>query len=312
MKNTEILYPFKASDYQTFMQDLADEIIARGYIKVNPISLSLRYRIIIANLKLSRNFKALSKNKPMLVFCGGYPDYAAFPFAYNHEIIPFVWDSWPKYWGRMIRSFKRHNIKLAFFTQRSVAEYMNSILLTTKCIYIPEGINPRGYIKGKQLKERTIDILELGRLYKPIHNKLTQYAKTKNINLQYANDVTQHRLFNTFEDLAAGLADSKIVINYPRCITHPEIAGHIETLTQRYWECMFSRCIMVGKAPQELIDLMGYNPVIESDESDIASTIDKILTNLDSYQSLVDRNYREANEKGTWSKRVDLLERYLS
>ena len=35
------------------------------------------------------------------------------------------------------------------------------------------------------------------------------------------------------------------------------------TLTQRYWECMFSRMVMVGHAPQEFIDFIGYNPVIE-------------------------------------------------
>lgn len=37
----------------------------------------------------------------------------------------------------------------------------------------------------------------------------------------------------------------------------PEIAGDIETLTQRYWECMFSRMVMVGHAPQELLTLSG-------------------------------------------------------
>ena len=46
-------------------------------------------------------------------------------------------------------------------------------------------------------------------------------------------------------------------------MTQPEVAGDIETLTQRYWECMFSRMVMVGHAPQELIDFIGYNPVIE-------------------------------------------------
>lgn len=35
------------------------------------------------------------------------------------------------------------------------------------------------------------------------------------------------------------------------------------TLTQRYCECMFSRMVMEGHAPQELIDFIGYNPVIE-------------------------------------------------
>lgn len=311
-KETKILYPFNASEYQTFMQDLADEIIRRGYRCINPVSLSLKLRIIIANLKLSRNFKILSDRESMIVLCGGYPDYAAFPFAYNHNIIPFIWDTWPKYWDRMISSFRRHNIRLAFFTQRSVAEYIGSVLPDTNCVYIPEGLNPEGYSPGKPLIDRNIDILELGRLYNPIHTKLKQFSNKKNINHRFANDVTQKRLFDTFEDLTAGLSNSKIVINYPRSITHPELAGNIETLTQRYWECMFSRCLMVGKAPQELIDLIGYNPVIECNVADIEVKIAAILKNIDDYQNLVDRNYKAAVDKGTWRSRVNLMEKYLS
>ena len=49
----------------------------------------------------------------------------------------------------------------------------------------------------------------------------------------------------------------------------PELAGDIETLTQRYWECMLSRIVMLGHAPQELIDLIGYNPVIEIDKEHV-------------------------------------------
>ena len=52
-------------------------------------------------------------------------------------------------------------------------------------------------------------------------------------------------------------------------------AGDIETLTQRYWENMLSRIIMVGHAPKELVDLIGYNPIIEIDkENDKEQIID--------------------------------------
>ena len=54
----------------------------------------------------------------------------------------------------------------------------------------------------------------------------------------------------------------KIVVSFPQNITNPKKAGDIETLTQRYWESMLSRNIIVGQAPEELIELIGYNPVI--------------------------------------------------
>ena len=46
-------------------------------------------------------------------------------------------------------------------------------------------------------------------------------------------------------------------------IQSPDIAQGVETLTQRYWETMLSRTVIVGHAPKELIDICGYNPVLE-------------------------------------------------
>ena len=104
------------------------------------------------------------------------------------------------------------------------------------------------------------------------------------------------------------MGNAKVTIALPRSITQPEIAGDIETLTQRYWECMFSRMVMVGHAPQELIDFIGYNPVIElSDKISAEEQIADVIEHIEEYQFLVDKNYETAERLGSWNVRIKWL-----
>lgn len=308
-KQLIVLYPFRNSNYQNFMQGLADCLISAGYKYIRCINLPWKLRLLFAKLRISRNIRFLTfSNKTLIVFGGGYIDSFVFPYSYIHEIIPILWDTWPRYWDRIIASFKRHNVKLAFFTQGQVADYIQSQLPGVRCIYLPEGLNPAGYKKGDLLSKRKIDILELGRIFSKFHDRI---VNTHIIGLNVHLYAEHNLLFKTFEDLVNGLSSSKIVICFPRCDTHPEQAGVVETLTQRYWECMFSRALILGHAPKELIELLGYNPVIEVDWSNLENQIEDVLNNIDTYQELVDRNYVEAFKKGTWVSRLSLIKYYL-
>lgn len=115
-----------------------------------------------------------------------------------------------------------------------------------------------------------------------------------------------HRLCdNDFRKL---LCEAKICICFPKSMTHPEIAEGVETLTQRYWECMLSRNIILGHAPKELIDIVGYNPVIEYDYTkDSAMQVQNILNNIDAYQYLVDKNRESALKYGDWKERISII-----
>lgn len=109
------------------------------------------------------------------------------------------------------------------------------------------------------------------------------------------------------------MGNAKVTVALPRSITQPEIAGDIETLTQRYWECMFSRMVMVGHAPQELIDFIGYNPVIElSDKISPEEQIADVIEHIEDYQSLVDKNHDTAVKFGSWNVRMKWLMGELS
>ena len=84
--------------------------------------------------------------------------------------------------------------------------------------------------------------------------------------------------------------------------------GDVETLTQRLWDCMVSGTLIVGHAPKELVDLLGYNPVIELEtDEDIGSRLSQILDNISSYQELADKNLAVARENASWDTRMTRL-----
>jgi len=91
---------------------------------------------------------------------------------------------------------------------------------------------------------------------------------------------------------------------FPCSQTHPERSGTVETVTHRYFEGMASRCLLVGHGPQELVDLFGYNPVIEMQGGREAEQIEQILRDPESVAELVERNYRRLLEVGSWKKRA--------
>lgn len=247
------------------------------------------------------------KKEARLRFVSGYSIYFdTFPDYAFYEIIPVIWDCWPMNVHVVEKFFRRYQVKTAVFTSSQTADVFRQKFPKMNILTITEGVNVELYSKGKLLKYRTIDILEVGRAWvdffkSPLKDGIN-HIKTGNM----------ARAFNTDEEFRAALADAKVTINVPRCDVDKETAENIETLTQRYWECMLSRVVMVGRAPKELTDLIGFNPVIEWDGKDATPVVNKVLTNIDCYQELVDRNYEVAMQKAPWSIRVQQIVDFLS
>ena len=66
--------------------------------------------------------------------------------------------------------------------------------------------------------------------------------------------------------------------------------------------------VMVGHAPQELVDFIGYNPVVElRDGISAEDLIADVLEHIDDYQQLVDRNRATAERLGSWTVRMKWL-----
>lgn len=228
-----------------------------------------------------------------------FPDYAFY------EIIPVIWDCWPLNRSNVELFINKCKVETAIFTSSQTADFFRNLFPHLNVITISEGVDLSLYSRGKDLQDRNIDILEVGRGW-------VNFFKTPlKAGINHIKTGNASRIYNSDDEFRKALADTKVSINVPRCDVDSETAGNIETLTQRYWECMLSRIVMVGRAPQELIDLIGYNPVITWNGEDAAPIVNSILSNINDYQTLVDRNYETAREMASWNIRINEISAFL-
>lgn len=252
---------------------------------------------IAFHMELPQWFK--SKKEARLRFVEGasirldtYPD------AFFYEVIPVIWDCWPIFWADTEKWFRKHDVRTAIFTSSQTADEFRCRFPKMNILSITEGIETHLYKNEKPLKERSIDFLQYGRVTKFLKN-LRLEGKLKVVSSSGENS-----LIGTREQLIEYLLDAKIVLSIPRCDMQPEIANGIETLTQRYWECMLSGVVIIGRAPQELTNLIGYNPVIDLDDQNIEGQLVDIVENIDKYQELVNKNRITALKYADWNIRI--------
>lgn len=245
----------------------------------------------------------------LLVLSGGKMDTAAWPFCCFNEIVPVLWDVWPYCVDSLVRFVKRNRVKLLFVTASRQVERLRGLLPDVRVEWLPEAIDVASYPDGDSLAGRKYDVIEYGRRKKSVHDDLLAHKFARLFNHLYSKE---RIMFPKFEDMTTAIRSSKISICYPQCDTAPERAGDVETLTQRYWEAMASGTLVAGRAPQELIDLCGYNPVITLGERP-AEQIEQVLNEIDQgkWQDLADRNRAFVEQHADWSVRIKEMKRAL-
>ena len=288
--------------YQFFREWLVDSLRKAGVKVLRDVPLAWSLRLAIGKLGLC--FPLFNKGRRLLVLTGGRPEYFSWPWCYSYEIVPVVWDCWPRWFPHLVRFVKRNNVKTIFCTSSQTALRLKELVPSINAVWLPEGIDSKQYPPGPRLTERTTDVLELGRQKRETHEEILRIAQEHDIRHLYQRG--KSLLFGNLEEMTAGMRNSKIAICYPRCDTHPEFAGDIETLTQRYWECMLSGTLMVGRAPKELVDFCGYNPVVEL-TGNVGEQLLGILNHISDYQDLVDKNRKFADAHASWDSRVNII-----
>lgn len=254
------------------------------------------FRKLGLNRSITRN-----PQQAYLMVIGWNSDSHTFPICYRNELIPYCLDMWPGGFDELAKIFMRHRVKTAFFSARDVARHFQQRMPGLQCYWAPEASEPRLYDPSRPLVERTTDVIEYGRglaRLDQVRSHLDADGKTCIWNRG------THWHFETNQQLHDALADSKISLSFPASVTNPERARGVETATLRYFEAIASKTIPYGHAPDELIDLFGFNPVIEMDEDDPAGQLLNILNNLGRYQLLVDKSHRRFLEVGCWSSRA--------
>lgn len=232
-----------------------------------------------------------------------------FPLVYGAETIPLAHDCWEPDYDRWVAFLKRARIRRAFFTARQAAEAMTARVPGLTAQWLPEAIEPGFFAPDTALEARGIDILELGRRSDRFHRAITPHAERRGYRHLYQKSATE-LVFTSRDAFRHGMADTKLLVCFPSSLTNPERSGTVETMTLRYLEGIACKSVILGRAPAELIDLFGYNPMIDVDDADPAGQVDRLLATIGEYRPLVERNAARLGEIGTWHTRIgDLLHR---
>lgn len=286
---------FKASAYKAWVA--AGGATAKAHYPCRLLH-GLAYRVDLPTIAESRHEARLRFVEPVSI------NFDTFPDTIHHEIIPMIWDCWPQYRPMVEHWIRKHRVNAVVFTSSQTADYFRNKCKDINVFCITEGIDTSLYQAGPPLKNRTFDLLEYGSIKRNFfHHQVEGVKHVSRANANY--------LIDTFEHLTDTLSDSKIAITLPRCDTEPEVAQGVETLTQRYWEVMLSGCVPLGRAPKELVDLLGYNPVINLDREHADGQVMGIIHNIDEYQPLVDRNRETALRMAPWEIRMKQVMEWL-
>ena len=231
-------------------------------------------------------------------------------FLFNKNKNLYVFDAWPSNHNLIIKFLKFFKVKNVFFTSSQATKIIKDQVRNTNCFWVPEGILPESY-KSFHYKDKTIDVLALGRRFNTYHEQIVKCLKSNNKLYLYEKE-RGNVIFPTRNGFIEGLAKSKISICVPSSITHPDRSGNIETMTIRYLQSMASKCIIVGHAPKEMITLFGYNPVIEIDRKNPENQIISILNNYADYYPLIEKNYEMVLKNHTWKNRWKTMKEILN
>lgn len=218
----------------------------------------------------------------------------------------YLFDTWEKDHEPITYFIKYLHIDYVFVSSSQSAKLLRQKTNNNNNIHwIPEAI-VRSEYRFLPHQNKKIDVLALGRKYDYYHLLIKDKLKELGITYLYEKEKGEI-IFPTHTEFIEGLSNTKISICIPSSITHPERAGNIETMTVRYLQSMASKCLVLGHAPKEMVELFGYNPVLEIDYNDPVGQIQSILQNYDSYNHLIEKNYFVVVTNHTWQKRWEQI-----
>lgn len=221
----------------------------------------------------------------------------------------YLFDAWPNTHETIINFVNDLAINNVFCSSFTAAEMLSKYKSNCKFYWVPEGINLHEY-NYYPYNDKNIDVIQIGRKYDLYHKQIVEFLDEMQKTYLFEK-VKGEIIFPTRQMFLDGLARSKISVCFPCAITHPERAMGIETMTIRYLQSMAAKCLIVGKAPTELIKLFGYNPVINADINNSKEQLSFILSNYNTYLPLIEKNYNNLSNH-TWSKRWQQIERLIA
>lgn len=305
IKRSSVLYgnPPSFDVLEEFENTIDKELPNLEFIHNNQSILPLFHKLLVAKLgiPLSKLPKRKKKGNNYFSIQMG-PDFSKIlPFcSKNNNTYAYFFDIWPIFYKEMENFLSNSSINHVFLSSQYTANYFCNKGFKNVS-WIPEGISPQMY-KYLPYYERSIDVLELGRKYQNIHNEIVSVLKKNHI--KHSFEISPGKtIFPSKNDLVLGLSKSKVSLCFPKNETHPDLAGSISTMTNRYLQSMASKCLIVGSTPHEMKYLFGYDPVVQIDLNNPSEHLLEILNNYESYQDLIEKNYKNVLMNHTWNNR---------
>jgi len=221
----------------------------------------------------------------------------------------YMFDAWECHHNELRRFVKLFDVENVFVSSNKAADMLQEKADKCKYHWIPEGIRPEEY-KQYPYERKDIDVLALGRKYDVYHELIVAYLENNDKTYLYEKKVGVV-IFPTRKEFVDSLARSRISICFPSSITHPARSGNMETMTIRYLQSMIAKCLIVGKAPKELLTLFGYNPVIEVDMNNPVRQLQSLFENFPNYVPLIEKNFNTVIEQHTWRHRWNKIKSKL-
>jgi len=228
---------------------------------------------------------------------------ALYPYCLTKSCVTYSFDCWPRQYANWAEFFTKNRVRIAFLSARQSVAALTLRCDSTEFRWLPEAVDPSGYVSEVPLAKRPIDVLELGRRFEAYHYQI-RLGPEKGFTHVFP-ERNRGLVFKSNDAVKAAFGQARICICFPQSMTHPERAGNVETATLRYFEAMAARCLLLGHCPKELEDLFGYSPVIEANLDDArAQLLNEILPRISDYQGFVARNYCRLLEIGTVERRA--------
>ncbi|MDI9569824.1 MAG: glycosyltransferase [Pseudomonadota bacterium] len=260
------------------------------------------------------NLPALNRNRILFSTLSGI-EYTKIIQHYIFQTklkVIYQFDTWTHDNAINENAFRSFRINVAFISIRKAADYFNSLGIPEfEAHWVPEAVSIGKYLHVDFTK-RDIDLLQFGRRWDWLHDNLAPYCRSNAINYQYPeDDDISKRQFLTRNDLICALSRTKIAVCVPKTITHPKIYD-LDTITSRYFECMASKCLILGHAPDDLVSLFGYNPVIEIDKFNTTNQLKYLLDHYYEFIPLIEKNYQHVKDNHQWSNRIADMQKIIS
>lgn len=224
---------------------------------------------------------------------------------HGNKISIYIYDCWqPEFddWQKVLDDIKPDYI---FFCFKQTYQHFKDIY---NCYWVAQSADLRIFKYQNVLKKRLF--MSMGRVNKPIHEKILEYLKSHNLSDSRDNYIYRHHkdevIYPDINELASEICKTKYFVSVPKCYENYRRTGDVCGITARYFEAMACKTMIIGKKPVTIDELFSEDCMLTFNEdlSDFAEVIDKMENNPDKYQEIVDKNYECLMNNHTWRHRA--------